>query len=166
MKTWKRLMAGLVALAFALAPNPLFAQYGGNYYWWQVVDEFGKPYGGQSAVECSVYEVASHGAALMHFDSVLTAPGSTQPLLSDATGKFHFYSQNTDDKRIICFARRGGTANDVRLDRQTHRIMIDRQGRKVARFAYNNQSSGVRTGINIPQGSIKLSWGALSRLPG
>ena len=89
MKTMKQIVAGLLALGLTLLPVQAVAQ---TYFWWNVVDEFGRAYPSQT-VSCSVYDLASHGAkelfllpTLARHAGVLTS----MPLLSDANSKLHF----------------------------------------------------------------------------
>ena len=150
----RRIVAGLLALGLVLAPNAGFAQ--ATYFWWQVVDEVGRPYPSQT-VSCSVYDLASHGAkelfllpSLARHAGVLTS----MPLLSDSNSRLHFYSESTTDVRVTCFYARGGAATDVRLSRFAHTVMIDRQGRKVVRIPYVRNTSPTNTGIWLPQGAV------------
>ena len=153
MKMLKQLVAGLLALGMVLMPVQALAQ---SYFWWTVVDEFGRPYPSQT-VSCSVYDLASHGAkelfllpTLARHAGVLT----TMPLLSDADSRLHFYTDSTADIRVVCYYARGGAATDVRLSRFTHTVMIDRQGRKVVRIPYVTNTATQNTGVWLPQGAL------------
>lgn len=150
----RKLVAGLLALGLVLAPNVGFAQ--ATYFWWQVVDEVGRPYPSQT-VSCSVYDLASHGAkelflapSLARHVGVLTS----MPLLSDANSRLHFWSESTSDIRAVCYYARGGAATDVRLSRFAHTVMIDRQGRKVVRFPFVTNSTNQATSLWLPQGAV------------
>ena len=152
MKTMKQIVAGLLALGLMLLPVQAVAQ---TYFWWTVVDEFGRAYPSQT-ISCSVYDLASHGAkelfllpTLARHAGVLT----TMPLLSDDNSRLHFYSDSTADIRVVCYYARGGAATDLRLSRFTHTVMIDRQGRKVVRFPIVTNTAATNTGIWLPQGA-------------
>ena len=152
MKTMKQIVAGLLALGLMLLPVQAVAQ---TYFWWQVVDEFGRAYPSQT-VSCSVYDLASHGAKELFLLSTLARHAgvmTTMPLLSDANSRLHFYSDSTADIRVVCYYARGGAATDVRLSRFAHTVMIDRQGRKVVRFSYVTNTAATRTGIWLPRGA-------------
>ena len=154
MKTMMRkFVASLLALGLVLLPGQALAQY---YFWWQVVDEYGKPFPSQT-ISCSVYELASHGAAELFLQPSLARHVgvlTSMPLLSDATSRVHFYSATSDDKRAVCYYARGGAATDLRLSRNTHNVMIDRQGRKIVRFPYVTNTGATRTGIWLPRGAV------------
>ena len=154
MKTMMRkLVASLLALGLVLLPGQALAQY---YFWWQVVDEYGKPFPTQT-ISCSVYELASHGAAELFLQPSLARHAgvlTSMPLLSDATSRVHFYSATSDDKRAVCYYARGGAATDLRLSRFTHNVMIDRQGRKVVRIPYVTNATTQNTGVWLPQGAL------------
>ena len=161
MKTYMRkFLAGLLALGLVLAPSVGFAQY---RYWWQVVDEQGRPYLGQT-VRCSVYTVAT--GAPLHF-TVTTGVGSSQPLLSDVNSAFHFTSAASSDVQIVCNTLSGGQAN-TRLRWTDHTIVIDRQGRKIVRFQFVQNATATNTNVFIPAGAvirdvlIQLSAGAVN----
>jgi len=148
-----KIMASLLALGLLLVPVSAFAQY---YFWWQVADEFGRPFPSQT-ISCSVYELASHGAAVIYNAPSLAPHAGVQtsmPLLSDSNSRLHFYSASSDDKRVVCYYARGGAATDVRLSRTVHTILIDRQGRKIVRFPYVTNTGTTRTGIWFPRGAI------------
>ena len=147
-----KIVASLLALGLLMTPVSAFAQY---YFWWQVQDEYGRPFPSQT-ISCSVYELASHGAAVLYSLPSLAPHAGVQtsmPLLSDSNSRLHFYSSTSNDKRVVCFYARGGAATDVRLSRTVHSIMIDRQGRKVVRFPYVTNATTVQTGIFLPQGA-------------
>jgi len=152
-KSLRQCVAGLLVLGMVLMPVQALAQ---TYFWWQVVDEFGRPYPSQT-VSCSVYDLASHGAkelfllpTLARHVGVLTS----MPLLSDADSRLHFYSATTDDIRVVCYYARGGAATDLRLSRFTHTVMIDRQGRKVVRFPIVTNTGTTATSVWLPQGAL------------
>ena len=155
MKTMRsKIVASLLALGLLLAPSVGFAQP--YYFWWQAVDEYGKAFPSQT-VSCSVYDLASHGAKVMYLAPSLAPHNGVQtsmPLLGDASSKFHFYSESSSDVRVVCYYARGGAATDLRLGRNTHNVLIDRQGRKVVRFPFVNNAARQNTGIVIPAGSI------------
>ena len=148
----RQCVAGLLALGMVLMPGQALAQ---SYFWWTVVDEFGRPYPSQT-VSCSVYDLASHGAkelfllpSLARHAGVLT----TMPLLSDADSRLHFYTDSTSDVRVVCYYARGGAATDVRLSRFAHTVMIDRQGRKIVRIPYVTNATTTNSGVWLPQGA-------------
>ena len=150
MKThMRKFLAGLLALGLVLAPSMGFAQY---RYWWQVVDEQGRPYLGQT-VRCSVYTVATGGPLAYHFTSNLSLVGSTMPLLSDSNSALHFWSSATSDVQVLCNTLSGGSAN-TRLRWTDHTIVIDRQGRKVVRFQFVQNATATNTNIFVPGGAV------------
>lgn len=149
----RKIVAGLLAFGLVLVPNAAFAQY---YFWWQVVDEYGKAFPSQT-ISCSVYDLASHGAKIVYLQPSLAPHAGVQtamPLLSDANSRLHFYSDSTADVRVVCYYARGGAATDLRLSHNTHNVMIDRQGRKVVRFPFVTNTTVQRTGIWLPQGAL------------
>ena len=144
-----KIVAGLLALGLLLAPSMGFAQY---RYWWQVIDDRGVPYLGQT-VRCSVYSIGTGTALSYHFTSTLSNVGSTMPLLSDTNSQLHFWSASNADGGVICNNQSGGQAG-IRLRHTDHSIMIDRQGRKVVRFQVVQNTTAVNTNLFIPGGSI------------
>lgn len=166
MKTYRKLIGGLLALALIAVPAIAQAQF---YYWWQVIDGRGRPYPSQ-AVRCSVFDwpTISHSTAagiggnkVLHQDATLnnagSAPGSTMPLLSDANSRFHFWSSgaSTQQIKVLCYYDRGGAATDALLDRTVHQVMIDRDGRKVVRFQIaSNAGTPTRTGVWFGPGDV------------
>ena len=145
-----KIVASLLALGLLLAPSLGFAQ--AYRYWWQVVDEMGRPYQGQT-VRCSVYRIGTGTALAYHFSSNLANPGSTMPLLSDANSMLHFWSSANTDVGVICNSVSGGQAG-ARLRYTDHSIVIDRQGRKVVRFQVVQNATAVNTNVFIPGGAI------------
>src|SRR3990167_9256898 len=145
-----KIVAGLLALGLVLAPSLGFAQ---SYrYWWQVVDEMGRPYQGQT-VRCSVYRIGTGTALAYHFSSNLANVGSTMPLLSDANSMLHFWSSANTDVGVICNNVSVGQAT-ARLRHTDHSIMIDRQGRKVVRFQVVQNTTATNTNLFIPGGAV------------
>ena len=164
MKTYRKLIGGLLALALIAAPAVAQAQV---YWWWQVIDQRGRPYPSQ-AVRCSVYDwpSISHSTAagiggnkVLHQNAQLNAagnePGSTMPLLSDANSRLHFWTSSTGTQiKVLCYYDRGGAATDVVLERTVHQVMIDREGRKVVRFQITGGATATRTGIWFGRGDV------------
>lgn|SRR3990167_3809116 len=134
----------------ALSSAPASAQ---SYFWWTVVDEQDRPYTGQN-VQCSVFRPNIHAAIVLH--NATLSSGNTNPLWSDASGRLHFYSASADPVDVACYYANGGASFVNKLTRQTHKIVIDRQGRKISRFSVNNTSTATNqsTGITLPQGAI------------
>lgn len=159
LRQTKRLAALLVAL-LVFTPMAAISQGAGSgyYFWWQVVDERGNPFTGQN-VQCSVFRPNTHAAILLHTTSGFTAGGNS-PIWSDPTGKLHFYSAIADPVDVACYYTNGGAAFINDLDRQTHTIIIDRQGRKVSRFAINNTATATN---QTPTPALTLPAGAIVR---
>lgn len=151
MKTHRKILAGLLALGLVLAPSFGFAQ-SAYRFWWQVVDEQGRPYAGQTA-RCSVYSVGTGTALAYHFSAQLGTAGSTMPLLSDASSQFHFWTSSTSDVQVACDTLSGGQAS-TRLRYSDHTIVVDRQGRRVVRFPFVTNTSLTNTNVFLPGGAV------------
>lgn len=145
-----KIVAGLLALGLVLAPSVGFAQ--AYRFWWQVVDELGRPYYQQS-VRCSVYRIGTGTALAYHFSSNFVNPGSTMPLLADANSAFHFWTDSTTDVGVLCNSFSGGQSG-TRLRYTDHSIMIDRQGRKVVRFQATTNASPTNTNVFLNGGAV------------
>lgn len=157
MKTFKRILALALVAAALMMPAASIAQ-GSFYFWWQVIDERGEPFiglNGVGTVQCSVYRANVHGHALLHANSSLST-ALAQPIFSDQNGKLHFYSSISDPVDVNCVYSRGGISSVNKLDTGTHKLVIDRQGRRVVRFPVNNATTATNqsTGITIPQGAV------------
>lgn len=158
MMSLKRWIAAALAVALlSVTPAAVAQSPGGSYYfWWDVVDERGQAYTGQN-VTCSVFAPNGPGAKTLHTTAAVTS-GNTLPLVSDANGKLHFYSTTGDPVDVVCRYAPGGQIVSInRLSRTTHRIVLDRQGRKVAYFTVHRGPglSGTQSsGISIPAGAV------------
>ena len=154
-----KVLAGLLVAFLLVAPNPVLGQ-GAFYFWWQVVDELDRPYTGQT-VRCSVYDLLTVHSQLLfgrekvlHYEAQMADAGTTQPLLSDANGRLHFYSSISTDVRVNCFSAYGGQGR-ARLSRGVHKIIIPRGfGNKVARFEFKTNTGTTRTGLWLPVGTV------------
>ena len=161
MKTMKWLAASLAALILVTAA-PVGAQ-SAYYFWWQVVDEQGRPYKQQTLgvgdVQCSVSRPNIHGAAILHSNSSLSIRGETGPLFSDTNGRLHFYSTSGDPVDVQCYAEYGGSASVAKLDRFTHKIVVPRDAAvNITRFPVSQSGSAsvyqVDAGASLPQGAL------------
>ena len=171
----KRVLFGILAIALAaglLIPSPAAAQQ--YRYWWQVVNNVGDAYP-RATVLCSVYGsgAVSEALATAHVFTTLNDPttGTTSPLVSTVVGNvFEFYwTDNTSSFDVACYSRAGGRARVTKLNRFTHRIVLDQDNyRRVSRFAFHSDGNTGQTltDVLIPQGAVirdviinVTSWG-------
>jgi hypothetical protein len=160
MKLLKRLRSyvsiGVAAAVILAGPAAGLAQ-SSYYFWWQVVDEYNRPYTGQN-VSCGVWRPNQHAAAVLHATSNLANnTAANDPLTSNSQGKLHFYSSSNAPVDVVCTYAGGGMAQVNKLDVNTHKIIIPRsEGRKVARFSVNAATANYQqdSGIVVPQGAV------------
>jgi len=150
----RRRFLKVVALALAVAvlfPAGAWAQ---TRFFWQIVDEAGRPYTGEN-VQCSVFRPNIHAAAVLHTNRALTTSAGN-PLWGDVTGTFHFWSSISDPLDVSCFYNYGGGGFSGRIDQFTHKIVLPRQGVQISRFAVNSVSATYQTdsGLVLPQGAL------------
>lgn len=151
---FRNFMVATLAVAMLLMPAMGMAQQS-YYYNWQVVDERGEPFTGQN-VQCSVYRPNQHAAAILHTTSNLSSGGNS-PLFSDANGKLHFYSSQSDPVDVVCSYANGGAAQINKFRVTDHKIVIPRQASsKIVRFSVNNVTTATNqsAGITIPAGAL------------
>ena len=153
-RTHKILSAVAGVLALLLSAGPAVAQ---TYFWWQIVDERNEPYTGEN-VQCSVWRPNVHAAIVLHAGSAGPglSSGITSPLWGDTIGKFHFWSSLNTPVDVTCWYNFGGGGFAGRIDRETHKIVLPRQGTQISRFAVNSTAATYQTnsGIVIPQGGL------------
>lgn len=157
-KCTKWLAAALAALILVAAPVSAQTPY---YFWWQVVDEQGRPFKSQTAgvgdVSCSVYRPNIHGAAVLHSNASLSNIGRTDPLFSDLNGRLHFYSTSADPVDVTCTAEYGGFASVAKLDRFTHKIVVPRDAStNITKFPVNSIAVVYQgdAGASLPGGAL------------
>ena len=124
-------------------------------YWWQLVNERGRPYPQGTAV-CSVWRAASGNNPEFHlYTTVSLATHGTSPLLGDNNGVFEFFSLEDTVVNVICWTKAGDRAIANRLDKFTHTLVIDRSGtRKVTRIEWHTNATTINTGVYIPSGAV------------
>ena len=149
-----RRLTKIVALALAAAlllPAGAWAQ---TRFWWQIVDESGQGYTGQD-VQCSVFRPNIHAALVLHTNAALTTAAGN-PLWSDASGTFHFYTSSSDPVDVNCFYNYGGGGFKGRVTQFQHKFVLPRQGTQVSRFAVNSTAATYQTdsGIVLPAGAL------------
>jgi hypothetical protein len=160
-RMYKWLAASLAALILAAAPAGAQSPY---YFWFQVIDEQGRPYKSQTAgvgdVQCSIYRPNVHGAAILHTNASLTNAGRSGPLFSDTNGRLHFYSTTDGVVDVSCVAEYGGSSFVAKLDRFTHVVRLPREAAmNYTKFPVVIGGGGASVyqtaaGASLPQGAL------------
>lgn len=157
MKTWKKVVGGLLALALFAMPAVATAQ---TYWWWQVVDEDDEPFTEAGAVRCRVYSPNGSRFALLHTTNALDA-AYLHALSSNTNGIMHFWSSTYGRDDVLnakCWTLYGDLAMKSRLTSTTHKIRIYTGGSaKVAVFEWigtGQNIAGRAAGVTIPSGAL------------
>lgn len=157
MTSFRKALAGMLALALMLAPSGVFAQGAGpaKYFWFQVVNEENEPFQEEGAVRCSIYaRDATTGNSIVHANAQLTQ-AYTLPLANSQTGLIHWYSATEDPVNIKCFTQYGDYSFKNNFSRQRHTLRIDTSGAyKIFRFPYVTSAAPTSTGLIVPPGGV------------
>lgn len=157
MKTWKRVVGGLLALALIASPAVVSAQ---TYWWFQAVNEDEEPFTEPGAVRCRVYSPNGSRFALLHTTQALDA-AYLHALSSSSNGIMHFWSSTygaSDVLNMKCWTLYGDFAMKSRVTSRTHKIRIDTSGSsKVTVFEWigtGQNIAGRSAGVTIPGGAL------------